>query len=239
MIKAVLFDLYHTLVYSRPEETFQKILAEHGIAKSIDHIKQALTQGNKEFDADKHVGLSAHEFYAQWNLLPLKHLGIRGSEGLKMAEEIETKWYNYGEFHLYPDVQRTVQKLKQMTLKLGIISGGYAEDIERVLQKIGLERLFDLYVGVNTTGKRKPHPKVFKYALRQLGVRPREAIFVGDNFEADYLGAEKVGLIPVLINREASQNQRLFTNVCLHPSSDVKTIKRLYEIFRVIEEISS
>ena len=197
-----------------------------------------MTQGNKEFNADKYVGLSAHEFYTQWNLQPLKHLGIRGSEARNIAEEIETKWYNYGEFHLYPDVQRTVEKLKQITLKLGIITGGYAEDIDRVLQKIGLERLFDLYVGVNTTGKRKPHPKVFKYALRQLGLRPREAIFVGDNFEADYLGAEKAGLVPVLIEREASQSQSLVTNLCLHPSSDVRTIKRLDEIFRVIEEIS-
>jgi len=237
-IKAVLFDLGNTLVYSRSEETFQKILEEHGIVKSIEHVKQALTRGNKEFDADRHVGLSAHEFYTQWNLLQLKHLGVEGSEARKLAEEIETEWFNYAEFWLYPHVRKTLQKLKQMGLKLGVITGGYVEDIEQILPKVGLEGFFDVCVGKNTTGKRKPHPKVFKHALKQLGIKPNEAIFVGDNFEADYLGAEKAGMIPVLIKREGPLNQRLFTDVCLQPPSDVRTIKRLEEIFGVLEEIN-
>jgi len=236
MVKAVLFDLGNTLVYSHPEETFQRILKEHGIVKPIDEVRQAMAEGNKEFDIDKHTGLTAHEFYVQWNLVELKHLGIRGSRASRLAEEIETTWFQYGKFYLYRDVRKTMRKLKQMGFKLGIITGGYTEDIEQILPSVGMETFFDVCVGVNTTGKRKPHPKAFEHALRQLNIKPQEAVFVGDNFEADYLGAKNAGMIPVLIKRENTQVlSRLWANAA---PSDVRTIKRLDEIFKVLDEIS-
>lgn len=237
-IKAVLFDLGNTLVYSRPEETFQRILAERGIVKSIEQVKQALIQGNREFDIDSHIGLSAHEFYTQWNLVQLKHLGVKGSKARKLAEEIDSTWFKYAEFYLYPEVRKTIDKLKKIGLKIGIITGGYMADIEQILPKLGLHKLFDVCVGVDTTGKRKPHPKAFRHALKQLGVKPKEAIFVGDNLEADYLGSQKAGMIPVLIRRNGPDNQRLFTDACLLPASSVRSINRLEEIFGLLDEVS-
>jgi len=234
----VLFDLGNTLVYSHPEETFQKILAEYGIVKSLHQVREAMARGNQEFDIDKHTGLSAHEFYTKWNLVELKHLGLRGSKARKLAQQIDTLWWKYAELHAYPDVKETLQRLKQMGLKLGVITGGYEEDIENVLPKAGLNKFFDVCVGVNTTGKRKPNPKAFRYALKQLGIEPSEALFVGDNLEADYLGAEKVGMIPLLIKREGLPNQRLYSDVCLQPASNVRIIKRLDEIFEVLGEIN-
>lgn len=226
-IKAVLFDLGNTLVYSHPEETFQKILEAHGIVESVDRIKQAMIKGNQEFDIDKNVGLPAHEFYSKWNLVELRHLGITDkAKAKKLAEGIDSQWFKVAEIYVYPEVKETLQKLKQKGLKLGIITGGYEEDIEQILPKVGLEPFFDVCVGANTTGKRKPHPESFKYALKQLGIRPHEAVFVGDSLEADYLGAQKVGMIPVLIRREGSS------------TIDIRCIKQLDEIFEILREIS-
>jgi len=242
-IKAVLFDLGNTLVYSHPEKTFQRILAEHGIVKSVEEVKQALIQGNKEFDIDSRVGLSAHlsahEFYTQWNLVQLKHLGVKGPEARRLAQEIDTIWFKYAEFRLYPDVRRTITKLKKIGLKLGIITGGYVADIEQILPRVGLDRFFDVCVGADTVRKRKPHTKAFRHALRQLGVKPEEAVFVGDNLEADYVGAKRAGMTPILIRRKGPPEQRLFTDACLQPSSDVRSIQRLDEIFELLREISS
>jgi len=237
-IKAVLFDLGNTLVYSHPEKTFQRILAEHGIVKSIEEVRKALIRGNREFDADSHLGLSAHEFYTQWNLIQLKHLGVEGSEARKLAEKIDSIWFNYAELHPFPDVRKTIDKLKRIGLKLGIITGGYLADIEQILPKVGLHKVFDVCVGVDITGKRKPHPKAFRHALKQLGVKPKQAIFVGDNLEADYLGSQKAGMIPVLIRRNGPDNQRLFTDACLLPASNVRSIRRLDEIFDLLNEVS-
>jgi putative hydrolase of the HAD superfamily len=237
-IKAVLFDLGNTLVYSHPEVTFQRILAEHGIAKSLDEVTNALIRGNAEFDIEKHEGLPAHEFYTRWNTVQLKHLGLRGPKARKLAGTINSQWWKYAEFHVFPDVRETLLKLKQMGLKLGIITGGFEEDIEMIIPRMGLDELFDVKVGVNTTGKRKPDPTAFKYALKQLKVKPSEAIFVGDNLKADYEGAEKVGMIPVLIKRRSSPTQRLFTEVCSELSSETRTIEAFDEIFEVLKTVN-
>jgi len=237
MIKAVLFDLGNTLVYSNAEDAFQRILAEQGFAKPIREVRNALIKGNREFDIDRHEGLSANEFYTQWNIVQLKHLGFEGLEARKLAKGINTQWWKFAKFHVYPQVKGTLQRLKRTGLKLGLITGGFEEDIEMILPKTGLDKFFDVKVGVNTTGKRKPHPKAFRYALKQLGVKPHEAIFVGDNFEADYMGAQKVGMMSVLIKRKSSGIQRLYTDSRKLPHK-IRTIEKLDEIFDILNEIS-
>ena len=184
-----MFDLGNTLVYSYPEVTFQRILAEQGVAKPLDEVTNALMRGNAEFDIEKHEGLSAHEFYTRWNIVHLKQLGLRGPKARKLAGTIASQWWKYAEFHLYPDVRATLLKLKKMGLKLGIITGGFEEDIDMIVPRTRLDGLFDVKVGVNATGRRKPDPKAFKHALNQLELEPIEVIFVGDNLKADYEGA--------------------------------------------------
>jgi putative hydrolase of the HAD superfamily len=225
-IKAVLFDIGNTLVYSRPEETFQEILLAHGIRQPLNRVKQALTVGNREFDIEEHVHLSAHEFYTEWNLVHLKHLGIGPANARKLAEEINLEWFRFAQFYVFPDVKRTLQRLRMRRLKLGVITGGYEEDMKEILPKVELQRFFDVCVGVNTVGKRKPSKEAFEYALKQLCVKPTEAVFVGDDLEADYYGAEKAGMIPVLIRREGS------------PVPDVRSVQSLDGIFQVLEELN-
>ena len=238
MIKAVLFDLGETLVYGNPEETFQRILAQHGMSKSLEEARGALIEGNREFDIGKHEGLTADEFYMQWNIVALKHLGLKGPKARKLAETINAQWWKFAEFHVFPEVKDTLKRLKQAGFKLGIITGGFEEDIEMIVPEAGLDKYFDVMVGVNTTGKRKPHPKAFKYALKKLGVRSFEALFVGDNFENDYVGAQKVGILPVLVKRKDPSLQRQYTAECIQLPSDTRTIESLDEIFEVLKEVN-
>jgi len=238
MIKAILFDLGNTLVYSHPEQTFQKILSQQGVTKSLDEVRAALIRGNKEFDIDSHIGLSVHEFYTKWNIVQLKHLGLKGSKARKLAESIHTQWWKFAEFYAFPEVKDTLQRLKQEGLKLGVVTGGFEEDIEMILPRTGLDRFFDVKVGANTIGKRKPDPEAFRYALKQLGIKPREAIFVGDNFENDYLGAQKVGVTPVLINRRDVSVLRLYTDSCLKLPAETRIIERLDEIFEILKQVN-
>jgi putative hydrolase of the HAD superfamily len=44
----------------------------------------------------------------------------------------------------------------------------------------------------------KPEPGVFEHALKQLNVTARETVYVGDNYYADVVGAQRAGLQPVL-----------------------------------------
>jgi len=217
-VKAVLFDLGNTLVCQEPYEAFQRILQANSVFKSTKEIREALEKGNKEFEAERRAVLPPREFYVQLNMTILKHLGITRSVR-RLAEEIDQQWFNFSKIHVYSDVKDSLRRLKQMRLKLGVVTGGYELDIKQILPRAGLEEFFDVCVGVDTTGKRKPKPEAFKHALKRLGVKPEEAIFVGDSLEQDYLGAQKVGMKAVLIQREGK------------PVTGIKTVTSLREIF--------
>jgi len=75
-------------------------------------------------------------------------------------------------------------------------------DYRPILQKVGLLDFFDVKVGIDNVGKMKPHRDIFLYALKELQVSPSETLFVGDELIADYEGAQKAGLTPLLIDRD-------------------------------------
>jgi len=220
-VKAVLFDMGNTLVFQHPLEAFQRILQAKGIAKSIDEVREAFEKNSRDFDVEKHKPLGPHEFYVRWNMNILKHLGITRSVR-RLAEEIEREWFNFSKIYVYPEVKDSLRRLKRIGLKLGVVTGGYELDIEQILPKAGLRQFFDICVGCDTIGKSKPDPKAFKHALKQLGVKPEEAIFVGDHIEQDYLGAQKVGMKAVLIQREG------------RPVAGFKAITSLRKIFDLL-----
>ena len=217
-IKAVLFDLGNTLVYQQPHEPFQKILQANGVFKSMEEIREAFEKCSREFDSEKYEELPSHEFYVRWNMTILKYLGITRSVR-RLAAEIDRQWFNFSEVYVYPEVKDSLRRLKQMGLKLGLVTGGYELDIEQILPRAGLAEFFAVCVGCDTVGKKKPSSEAFKHALKKLGVKPNEAIFVGDSLEDDYFGAKKVGMKAVLIQREGK------------PVAGVESITNLKEIF--------
>ena len=140
-------------------------------------------------------------------------------ESLARARIVQSRWFDFVDSTLYPEVKEVLSELKQRGLKLGLISNGYEEEINLILEKAYLEKAtFDIIVGVDTIRQTKPNPDIFKYAISKLNVKPEEAMFVGDNVEADYEGAENAGIHALLIDRTEKQQ------------SDVRTIRNLKEI---------
>jgi HAD superfamily hydrolase (TIGR01509 family) len=227
-IKAVLFDMGNTLVkydYGSPEEVFKKILTSLGFYKSLDEIKKAFLSAEREAEDTNLLSsfgkIKCEEFWYRWDSLVLKHLKIEENE--ELPKIIHSRWFDFVDSTLYPEAKQVLLELKQRGLKIGLISTAYEEEIQFILEKADLEKTtFDIIVGVDTIRKAKPNPDTFKYAISKLNVKPEEAIFVGDNVEADYEGAEKAGIHALLIDRTGKQQ------------SDLKTIKNLKEILSQI-----
>ena len=59
---------------------------------------------------------------------------------------------------------------------------------------LGVHHYFEHVVAYEDTGERKPSPKPFKKIMDLLGVKPREAIMVGDWVERDIKGAKALGI---------------------------------------------
>jgi HAD superfamily hydrolase (TIGR01549 family) len=228
--KAVLFDLGNTLVRMWvPEFVYHGVLGSLGISRSIERIKQALARTEEEFRDRKYRLLygkiSYRKYWNEWDSTVLKHLQIIADR--KLVTEIQTRWFDYADCKVYPDVKPILTELRTRGLKTGMISTAYEEDITAISKKAGLPKdLFSVIIGANTIKKEKPHPDVFKYALRKLNVEPEGALFVGDSVDADYRGAEKVRMRAILIQRTE--------NVTCNTQGLI-TINELKEIFNYIE----
>ena len=70
---------------------------------------------------------------------------------------------------------------------------------DRELEAFGLLHLIpDCRLSAADAGRLKPHPQIFRTALERLGVKPGEAVFVGDNPVPDIAGAQNAGMRAVL-----------------------------------------
>jgi len=227
--KAVLFDMGNTLVkydYGAPEEVFQRILSSLGISRSLDEIKKAFSDSKQKAEYKQLLSslgkIRCEEYWFQWDAMVLRHLKIDENE--ELARIIHSKWFDFVDSSLYPEVREVLSELKRRELKVGLISTAYEEEIQFILRQANLEKTaFDIIVGVDTMKKFKPNPEIFKYAISKLDVKPEESMFVGDNVEADYEGAENAGIHALLIDRTRKQQNGL------------RTIKNLKEILSMID----
>lgn len=95
---------------------------------------------------------------------------------------------------LYPAVMDTLDKLRELGLKLVIITDADRHHALARLTKVGLLKYFDLLVTADMTGTKKPDPAHFLFALEALGTKPGEALVVGDSIKRDIVPARKLGL---------------------------------------------
>jgi putative hydrolase of the HAD superfamily len=90
--------------------------------------------------------------------------------------------------HLLPYAFEILDYLKP-NYGLHIITNGFNESQAKKLEASGLTPYFDLIVTSETTGHKKPDPRIFQYALDKLGTKNSQTMMIGDNPNSDILGA--------------------------------------------------
>jgi FMN phosphatase YigB (HAD superfamily) len=113
--------------------------------------------------------------------------------------------------------------------RLAVVSNfDYTPTALDILERAGVADLFQAVVVSDEVGWRKPHPEIFARALSHLGVEPTEALFVGDRADIDVVGAQRMGMPSVWINREA---QPLPAGIA-PPDYEVRDLAELSRIVR-------
>ncbi len=103
----------------------------------------------------------------------------------------------------FPDVVPALEAGRRLGLAQGVISDWGSELID-ILNELRLTDYLDFVVSSAVVGWAKPHPEIFLHALARAGVHPYEAVYVGDFYVNDILGARSVGINPVLIDRDGT-----------------------------------
>lgn len=208
MIKAVFFDLYHTLVrYEPPREELQaRALKDFGIEVSPEVFRRPLLIADEfiyqelaRFPSRQRSAEDRMALYVRYEGILLKEAGIEASEKLVLGLLGKMKQFDM-ELVLFDDVMPTLTDLKGRGLILGLISN-VERDILPLLNKLGLTSLLAVVATSQNTGFNKPQPQIFREALRQTGVQPSEAMYIGDQYQVDIAGANRAGMKGVLLDR--------------------------------------
>ncbi len=101
--------------------------------------------------------------------------------------------------NLFEGAREILEYLSQ-DYKLHIITNGFNEVQSKKLKNSGIDVYFDKVITSEEVGVKKPNPKIFQYALKKANANLNESIMIGDNWEADIMGAKNTGLDVIFFN---------------------------------------
>ncbi len=101
----------------------------------------------------------------------------------------------------YPYVLETLEMLKFLDLKVGIVTDAPRVKATRRLEAMNIIEFFDFIVTFDDTGVKKTEELPMKLAIKKLNLYPEEILFVGDSFERDIKPAKKLGMKTLLVKR--------------------------------------
>jgi putative hydrolase of the HAD superfamily len=162
-------------------------------------------------------------------------LGARLRQGVHPAIVIASGIcaYHAAKEHIrpYPDAVRALAALSTTGLQRGVVTNGLTVKQAEKLVRLGLERAFSpnaIFIS-EELGVAKPHPKIFSIACESLGIRPAEALYVGDHPTKDIDPAHEAGLHTCLRRGEGRHGE----DVAVHqPDFTVDTLDELVTILR-------
>ena len=203
-IKAVILDFGGTLAdgdldWDPYHEELRSYLAGQGYDVEMADLKRAIKGA---LDGLERVRLRGEErTFEEVYANALLKLGVQlEDEDLKAIHGIFKRHY-INSFH--PCTERVLDELSGK-YKVALLSNTMSDQPRVSLAEKRLDRHFALIICSRDLGVRKPNPRIFRHVLRELGVKPEEAVHVGDNIEADMEGAEGVGITPIWIRNSDS-----------------------------------
>jgi putative hydrolase of the HAD superfamily len=101
----------------------------------------------------------------------------------------------------YYDAELILRYLKKKGYKLGVITNGLKKYQIMRLKATGLYHYFNTITTTSEVGYEKPHPEVFKLALKRAKTQTKDAVMIGDNPRRDIAPANKLDMTTVWLRR--------------------------------------
>ncbi len=209
-IQAILFDLDGTLRHNLPDggEVFIDQAAALGLPVGQEdrlrgirweHYYWANSPELRQDFETYNGGDGSQDFWLNYGRRHLVALGAASGEVSRLAPLLHrymTDSYRPAGM-LEAQAAGVLSELKQAGFKLGVVSNRelpFQDEVER----LSILPYFDMLLAAGEVKSYKPDPGIFQAALQRLGVEAQAAIYVGDNYFADVVGARSAGLRPVL-----------------------------------------
>lgn len=106
---------------------------------------------------------------------------------------------------IYPDTFETVSVLKKCGKRLSIVTGKPKQRVIEILEKYGIDSIFDAIFGYGDYCKEKPEPDSIIQCIEACNIPREQTVYVGDSIN-DVLAAQNAGVVPILLCRNEKQS---------------------------------
>ncbi|MBO4367530.1 MAG: HAD family hydrolase [Clostridia bacterium] len=247
MITTVLFDMGGTLEDIWVDEAshaaaiaaLDRMLKGWGMdpGLSLEDLRREVQAGWKRYDtvrSAQDVELKPTQIWADYILT---EFSFPREKLLPHCEEIAHMWeVTYFHRRLRPHAAEMLEELKNMGLKLGVISNTAAlYQVFDTLEEYGIRDYFQDVTLSSVTGFRKPARDIFTVSLRQMRSLPEECVYVGDTVSRDVIGSKKAGFAAAIqIASQLTKEKDQALEKALAPDHIISDIG---EVARVVREM--
>ena len=203
-LRAVLFDIDDTLFSTTQfaglaRRNAVRAMVETGLDLPEEVVLKELEEVLAEFSSN-------YDHHFDQLLKRLRPKALQVNPALIVAAGIaayhDTK---FRELHPFEDVIPLLRALRQAGVVTGIITHGWTIKQAEKIVRLGLVPHLDpraVFIS-DQIGISKPNPKIYAFALRDLGLEPAEAMYVGDSPSHDVTPPKSLGMLAVWARRAA------------------------------------
>jgi len=209
--EAIFFDVSGTLIDESSDEQahaelIQTLIAAHNLKGEFEASRNLF---EREFQQYYHSMIDANEFHtlgllhahAFKSLLTNGVLRTKDSRPqVKLTDIANLSNQLHAQYaRAFPSSLKVLRLCRDLGFHVGIISDFDTKPLLQILKKTGIAELCNSVTGSEQVRRYKPSPDMFLTALKKAGCMPAQAIYFGDRWERDVVGAKKVGMYSCLI----------------------------------------
>lgn len=205
-LRAVFFDAGNTLLRMNYEAIAERLRA-CGVRRRARDVQRAEWQARVRLDAalgppgPARPSTESGGTSDLYSRLMLEELGVADQAVLdsmaawRQAYNPPVGLWNTAQ----PRAAEALRRVRAAGLSAAVISNSNGS-VRMILSALGLGAYLDFVLDSSEVGVEKPDPRIFQLALTRAGLGPEQAVYVGDLYSVDVLGARAAGLAAVLLD---------------------------------------
>lgn len=195
-LRFVFFDVGTTLLFANRPRILEPLYRRNVVPS--DELLRALEceVKNKFDDVLEHGGKPDHGFWSMFYTRLFEELRL--SDEKLRQQLVENTRISANWDQMRPGTREALQCIGTK-YQIAVISNADGK-IADCLGRCGLADCFLTITDSGIVGHEKPHPVIFETALKSVGARPEESLYVGDVYSVDYRGATGAGMQAVLFD---------------------------------------
>ena len=208
---AILFDLDDTIItaFGHAADQWRRVVAE--FADHLEpHPPANVVAALQDYSSYLWADQARHKHWrhrigeARRHIVENALCGLAASAGIatapaELCHAVADRFQQIhdAELRMFPGAHETLDRLKELGVKLALVTNGAAEAQRAKVVRFALEHRFDHIQIEGEHGFGKPEEQAYIHALGSLGVDARETWMVGDNLEWEVVAPQRLGIFAI------------------------------------------